>query len=231
MSKRREGFEKLVDKDKKYSLKDAVSLLSDYAGKYKAKFDETVEVVFALGVDPRHSDQMVRGVVQMPNGLGKEIKVAVITNADRLDEAKKAGADIVGAEDFVDEIKKGKVSFDVCIATPDMMPKVGVLGKVLGPKGLMPNPKLGTVSANIAEAVSKSKAGQVEYKVEKAGLVHAGVGKLSFASDKLLENVKVLYDAVVAAKPSAAKGVYMKSMFVTTSMGMSIRLDLSNVLG
>jgi len=229
-NKRIEGAKGLVPADSLNHLDAALNILMEYKEKFKAGFDETVEIVLKLGVDPRHSDQIVRGMVSMPHGLGKTVRVAVITKSERLEEAKRSGADLSGAEDFIDEIKAGKVDFDVCIATPDMMPKIAVLGKVLGPKGLMPNPKLGTVSDDIATAVKNAKFGQVEYKVEKAGIVHAGVGKLSFAANALKDNILALYNAVLLAKPSGAKGVYIQKIYLAASHGPSIPLDLKSMI-
>lgn len=220
----------LIERNKFYTLDDALALLRVYSEKFKSKFDETVEVVFKLGVDPKHSDQIVRGVVPMRHGLGKKVTVAVFTKAERVGEALAAGADIAGAEELVEEVKDGRINFDVCIATPDFMPKMAALGKILGTKGLMPNPKLGTVVDNVAIAVKNVKFGQVEYKVEKAGLVHAGVGKLSFAASALKDNVMVLYGAILNAKPDSAKGVYMQKMYITTTHGPSIALDLKSMM-
>lgn len=231
MSKRIREARKLVDANKLHGLNEALLLLKNYCENFKVKFDETVEVVLKLGVDPRHSDQMVRGAVPMPYGLGRNIKVAVFLKAERFKEAEDAGADFYGAEDLINKIKEGNVNFDICIATPDMMPKVAVLGKILGTKGLMPNPRLGTVSDDIAAVVKQVKSGQVEYKVEKAGLVHCGVGKLSFAADALRANIMALYNAVLNAKPSGARGIYMQKMFLCTTHGPSIKLDLRNLVG
>jgi large subunit ribosomal protein L1 len=222
---------KLVVAEKQYSLDEAIEMIGAYSKKFKAKFDESVEIALRLGVDPKQSDQLVPGAVAMPNGLGKTIKVGVFCEAERVKEAKDAGADVYGAEDFIDIVKTGKIEFDVAIATPSMMIHVSKLGKVLGPRGLMPNPKLGTVSNNIKEAVGKAKAGQVEFKVEKAGIVHAAVGKVSFAPKAIKENILALYDAVLQAKPTGAKGIYMQGIFVSTSMGPSIRLDMTKVMG
>lgn len=211
------------------SLTEAMSALNDYK-QHGAKFDESVEVIFKIGVDPRQSNQMVRGSVAMPNGLGKTKKIAVFAQPERHKEALAAGADIVGCEDLIEEVKAGRDDFDVCIATPDMMPKLGVLGKVLGTKGKMPNPKLGTVSADLTFAISQAKKGMVEFRVEKGALIHAGVGKLSFASNSLIENIKALYEAVVAAKPSESKGIYMQRMYLSTSQGPSVAVDITSVL-
>src|SRR5690554_4798253 len=203
MTKAREG----IDANKLYTIEEAVKILKEKAA---VKFDETIEVAMNLNVDPRHADQMVRGVVNLPNGTGRDVRVAVFARGDKADEAKAAGADIVGAEDLVAEIQGGKIDFDRCIATPDMMPLVGRLGKVLGPRGLMPNPKVGTVTTDVASAIRDAKGGAVQFRVEKAGIIHAGVGKASFSEDALGENIRALVDAVVKAKPAGAKGTYLK---------------------
>jgi len=217
-----------IDRNKAYPLSEALSLLK---GRSKVKFDETVEVAINLGVDPRHADQMVRGVCVLPNGTGKSVKVAVFARGDKAEEAKAAGADIVGAEDLVEQIQGGTIDFDRCIATPDMMPLVGRLGKVLGPRGLMPNPKVGTVTPDVKSAVNDAKGGAVQFRVEKAGIVHAGVGKVSFSEDALLENIKALIDAVQKAKPSGAKGSYLKRIAVSSTMGPGMKVDLASVAG
>jgi large subunit ribosomal protein L1 len=222
VAKSREG----LDPNKQYDLGEAIKLLKDRAS---AKFDETIEVAMNLGVDPRHADQMVRGVVNLPNGTGRTVRVAVFARGDKADEAKAAGADIVGAEDLLETVQKGEINFDRCIATPDMMPLVGRLGKVLGPRGLMPNPKVGTVTADIAAAVKASKGGAVEFRVEKAGIVHAGIGKVSFDAAALEENVRAFADAVIKAKPSGAKGNYVKKVAVTSTMGPGLKVDLATV--
>ena len=196
-----------------------------------AKFDETVEIIYKLNVDPKHSDQMVRGVIGMPHGTGKQIRIAVFAKSEKQKEALDAGAEIVGAEDLVDQVKSGKIEFDRCIATPDMMASLGAVAKILGPKGLMPNPKLGTVTMNISEAVKAAKSGQVEYRVEKAGIVHAGCGKASFDSEKLFDNIKTLTNAIIKAKPSGAKGNYLKAVYISSTMGASCRVDLSTLIG
>ena len=213
-----------------YDLGGAMTMLGEYRDNCKAKFDETVEMVFVLGVDPRHADQMVRGMVAMPKGLGKDVKVAVFCSVSRSEEAKEAGAELYDSEAIIRDLEKGVVQFDVCVATPDMMPTVGKLGKILGPKGLMPNPKLGTVGSDISAMVKAAKAGQVEYRTDKCGIVNVGVGKLSFSPNDLTENVNALVSAVVAAKPSAAKGKYLKKAYLSTSMGGSIPLDLGEAM-
>ena len=193
------------------------------------KFDETLDVAVNLGVDPRHSDQMVRGMVSLPAGTGKDVKVAVICKDERIAEATAAGADLTGAEAIIEDIKAGKINFDICIATPDMMGIVGQVARVLGPKGLMPNPKLGTVTADIATAVKNAKGGQVEYRVEKAGIIHAGVGKLSFSEGDLLKNIQVFLSSVIKAKPAGSKGTYLKKVHLSSTMGPSLKVDLSTI--
>jgi large subunit ribosomal protein L1 len=220
----REGLDPL----KRYGVAEAVHLLK---ARSKVKFDETVELAMNLGVDPRHADQMVRGVVALPNGTGKKLRVAVFAKGEKADEARAAGADIVGAEDLAAKIQEGQIDFDRCIATPDMMQVVGRLGKILGPRGLMPNPRVGTVTADVAQAVKDAKGGQVEFRVEKAGIVHAGVGKVSFTEDQLVQNVRALIDAVMKAKPSGAKGTFVKSIALTTTMGPGLRIEPQEVLG
>ena len=216
-----------VDRLKSYQLGEAIKLIKDNA---KAKFDETIELSMNLGVDPRHSDQMVRGVVNLPHGTGKSIRVGVFAKGDKAEEASAAGADVVGADDLAEKIQKGEIDFDRCIATPDMMPVVGKLGKVLGPRGLMPNPKLGTVTQAVATAVKSAKGGQVEYRAEKAGLIHAGVGKASFDENALAENIRTLVDAVNKAKPSGVKGTYIKRISVSSTMGPGVKLDVASAL-
>jgi large subunit ribosomal protein L1 len=209
-------------------LASAVELVK---GNASAKFDETVEVAVNLGVDPRHADQMVRGTVNLPNGTGKTVRVAVFARGDKADQAREAGADIVGAEDLMQSIQGGTIDFDRCIATPDMMPIVGRLGKILGPRNLMPNPKIGTVTPDVAEAVRAAKGGQVQFKVEKAGIVHAGVGKASFEADKLAENIRAFVDAVQRAKPTGAKGSYMQKVSISSTMGPGVSVDLASATG
>ncbi len=217
---------KAVAKDKLYALNEAIEFLKGRPG---AKFDETLEISINLGVDPRHADQQVRGMVALPNGTGKNARVAVFARGAKAEEAQAAGADIVGAEDLAESIQGGTIDFDVAIATPDMMPVVGRLGRVLGPRGLMPNPKLGTVTQDVAAAIAGAKGGQVQYRVEKAGIIHAGVGKMSFDSDKLEGNAKALFDAVLRAKPAGAKGTYIRKVSMTTTMGPGLRLDPSSL--
>ena len=207
------------------SVEDAVKLIK---GAASAKFDETLEIAMNLGVDPRHADQMVRGVVQLPNGTGKTVRVAVFARGAKADEAKAAGADIVGAEDLMETIQGGKIEFDRCIATPDMMPLVGRLGKILGPRNLMPNPKVGTVTMDVKTAVANAKGGEVQFKVEKAGVIHAGIGKVSFEDEKLAQNVRAFVEAVSRAKPSGAKGTYLKKVSLSSTMGPGVSLDLSS---
>jgi large subunit ribosomal protein L1 len=211
-----------IDRKKLYALNEAVTMVK---GRAKAKFDETIEVALNLGVDPRHADQMVRGVVNLPNGTGKTVRVAVFAKDAKADEARKAGADIVGADDLVAEVLAGNINFDRVIATPDMMPLVGRLGKVLGPRNLMPNPKVGTVTPDVAGAVKAAKGGAVEFRVEKAGIIHAGVGKASFSEDALLQNIRALTDAVQKAKPAGAKGTYLKRFAVSSTMGPGVHVD------
>jgi large subunit ribosomal protein L1 len=217
-----------IDREKLYPLEDAVKLVKERA---KAKFDETIEIAMNLGVDPRHADQMVRGIVSLPNGTGRTVRVAVFARAAKAEEAKAAGADIVGAEDLVEQINAGKVDFDRCIATPDMMPLVGRLGKVLGPRGLMPNPKVGTVSMDVASAVKAAKSGTIEFKVESQGILQGGVGKASFAAEKLVENIRAFADAVQKAKPAGAKGHYINRIAISSTMGPGVKIELSSVFG
>ena len=207
------------------SVEDAVKLIK---GTASAKFDETLEIAMNLGVDPRHADQMVRGVVQLPNGTGKTVRVAVFARNAKADEAKAAGADIVGAEDLMETIQSGKIEFDRCIATPDLMPLVGRLGKILGPRNLMPNPKVGTVTMDVKTAVEAAKGGEVQFKVEKAGVIHAGIGKVSFTEDKLAQNVRAFVEAVAKARPTGAKGTYVKKVSLSSTMGPGVSVDLSS---
>ncbi|MFV0431767.1 MAG: 50S ribosomal protein L1 [Alphaproteobacteria bacterium] len=226
LTKRQKQFAD-IDHLKIYDLNEAVKILKDQPA---LKFDQTIEVSMNLGVDPRHADQMVRGSVAMPNGTGKTVRVAVFARDDKAEEAKAAGADIVGAEELAEEIQKGEINFDRCIATPDMMGVVGRLGKVLGPRNLMPNPRLGTVTADVKAAVEASKAGQVEYRVEKQGIVHAGVGKLSFDAKAIEENIKAFVGAVVKAKPSGAKGTYVQAVALSSTMGPGIKVSLASII-
>ena len=226
LSKKAQVLAKAVDSEKLYGIEEAIKLAKANA---TAKFDETIEVALNLGVDPRHADQMVRGVVTLPKGTGKTVRVGVFARGAKAEEATAAGADIVGAEDLLEIVQGGKIEFDRCIATPDMMGLVGRLGKVLGPKGLMPNPKLGTVTMNVGEAVKAAKGGQVEYRVEKAGIIHSGIGKASFPAEDLRANFDALVDAVVKAKPSGAKGKYLKKVAVSSTMGAGIRIDTAEV--
>ena len=228
LSKRRQAQIALIDREKFYAVDEAIALVKQNA---TAKFDETVELALNLGVDPRHADQMVRGVVSLPKGTGKTVRVAVFAKGDKADEAKAAGADVVGAEDLMQEITDGRSDFDRVIATPDMMGVVGRLGKVLGPKGLMPNPKLGTVTPNVGEAVKAAKSGQVEFRVEKAGIVHAGIGKASFPEADLKANFDAFMDAIVKARPSGAKGKFVMKVAMTSTMGPGIKLDLTEIAG
>ncbi len=226
--KRIRGAREGIDRIKLYALDEAVKLIKERA---TAKFDETVEVAMNLGVDPRHADQMVRGVCNLPNGSGRTVRVAVFARGPKADEAKAAGADIVGAEELFETVNGGKIDFDRCIATPDMMGLVGRLGKVLGPRGLMPNPRVGTVTMDVAGAVKAAKGGAVEFRVEKAGIVHAGVGKISFEPGKLVENIKAFADAVAKAKPSGAKGTYIQRIAISSTMGPGVKVDPSTVVG
>ncbi|KRE04999.1 50S ribosomal protein L1 [Bosea sp. Root670] len=222
--KGREG----IDRTKLYSLDQAVTFIKERAN---AKFDETVEIAMNLGVDPRHADQMVRGVCNLPNGSGRTLRVAVFARGAKADEAKAAGADIVGAEELVESVQKGEINFDRCIATPDMMGLVGRLGKVLGPRGLMPNPRVGTVTMDVTSAVAASKGGSVEFRVEKAGIVHAAVGKASFSAEKLSENIKAFVDSVAKAKPAGAKGTYIQRVALSSTMGPGVKIEPNTVTG
>ena len=217
-----------VDAEKLWGVDEALALLKEVASK---KFDETVEVALNLGVDPRHADQMVRGMVSLPSGTGKEMKVAVFAKGDKAEEAKKAGADKVGAEDLMEDMQAGNIDYDRVIATPDMMAVVGRLGKVLGPKGLMPNPKLGTVTPNVAQAVKDAKGGQVEFRVEKQGIIHSGIGKVSFSDAQLKDNFRAFVDAIVKAKPPGAKGKYLKKVSLTSTMGPGLKIDTDELEG
>ena len=222
--KAREG----IDRAKLYTLDEAVKMVKERA---KAKFDETIEIAMNLGVDPRHADQMVRGVVNLPNGTGRTLRVAVFARGAKADEAKAAGADIVGAEDLVEIVNGGTIDFDRCIATPDLMPLVGRLGKVLGPRGMMPNPKVGTVTMDVTAAIAGAKGGSVEFRVEKAGILHAGVGKASFEATKLAENIRAFTDAVQKAKPAGAKGHYITRVAISSTMGPGVKVDPSSLGG
>jgi len=215
-----------LDRTKFYTLTEAVALIKARAG---AKFDETVEIALNLGIDPRHADQMVRGVVDLPSGTGKTVRVAVFAKGAKADEARAAGADLVGDDELASEVQGGKMDFDRCIATPDMMGLVGRLGKVLGPRGLMPNPKLGTVTMNVGDAVKAAKGGQVQFRAEKAGIVHAGIGKASFSEEALTANVKAIVDAINKAKPTGAKGTYLQKVSLSSTMGPGVKLDLSSL--
>jgi large subunit ribosomal protein L1 len=222
LSKAREG----IDVNAFYALEDAVKMIKERA---VAKFDESIEIAMNLGVDPRHADQNVRDAVLLPNGTGRSVRVAVFAKGDKAEEAQGAGADLVGADDLAEKVTSGQIDFERCIATPDMMPVVGKLGKILGPRGLMPNPKLGTVTNDVAEAVRAAKGGQVQFRAEKAGILHAGVGKASFSEDALLENVRAFVDAVSRAKPSGAKGTYIKKVSLSSTMGPSVKVDVASL--
>jgi large subunit ribosomal protein L1 len=224
VTKAREG----IDPAKAYALDEAVKLVKERA---KSKFDETIEIAMNLGVDPRHADQMVRGVVNLPNGTGRSLRVAVFARGAKADEARAAGADVVGAEDLVERVQGGNIDFDRCIATPDLMPLVGRLGKVLGPRGIMPNPKVGTVTMDVKGAVAGAKGGSVEFRVEKAGIVQAGVGKASFSAEKLVENIRAFADAVNKAKPAGAKGHYINRVALSSTMGPGVKIDTATLIG
>ena len=228
LGKRTRAARESVSGKENLAVEEAVALIK---GNAKAKFDETIEISVNLGVDPRHADQMVRGKVSLPAGTGKDVRVAVFARGDKADEAKAAGADIVGAEDLMETIQGGKIEFDRCIATPDMMPIVGRLGKILGPRNLMPNPKVGTVTPDVKAAVEAAKGGEVQFKAEKAGVVHAGIGKASFDADKLVANVRAFVDAVSRAKPTGAKGTYMKKVSLTSTMGPGVSVDINSAMG
>ncbi len=227
-NKRLDKAKAAVDRTKLYSLPEAIALIKANS---KTKFDETVEFSMNLGIDPRHADQMVRGLISLPNGTGKTLRVGVFARNVKATEASEAGADVVGAEDLAEKVQAGEILFDRCIATPDMMALVGRLGKILGPRGLMPNPKLGTVTMNVKDAVAAAKSGQVEFRAEKAGIIHAGVGKASFDDDKLVQNIRALVDAVQKAKPTGAKGTYLQKAALSSTMGPGIRLDVSSLAG
>jgi large subunit ribosomal protein L1 len=226
IGKRLTDARKTVDRDAFYKLEEAVALVKSNA---KAKFDESIEVAMNLGIDPRHADQMVRGMVSLPNGTGKTVRVAVFAKAGKADEALAAGADIVGADDLAEKIQAGEMNFDRCIATPDMMGVVGKLGKILGPRGLMPNPKLGTVTADVTKAVKEAKAGAVEFRAEKTGIIHAGIGKVSFDDEKLVQNIRAFVEAISRAKPSGAKGTYILKVSLSSTMGPGLKLDISTL--
>ncbi len=228
-TKIRKELKSLVDRSKLYSVDEAVKIIKEAAS--KRKFDETVEIAMNLGIDPRHADQNVRGMVELPNGTGATVKVAVFAKEAKAEEAKKAGADIVGAEDLMEKVQNGDIDFDRCIATPDMMPLVGRVGKILGPRGLMPNPKLGTVTPDVARAVEAAKGGAVEFRAEKAGIVHAGVGKASFSEDRLIENVRAFIGAILKARPSGTKGTYIKRITLTSTMGPGVKIDVTAETG
>jgi large subunit ribosomal protein L1 len=217
-----------LDKSRIYGLEEAMRLVKQNA---KAKFDETIEMSMNLGIDPRHADQMVRGLISLPNGTGKTVRVGVFARGPKAEEAQAAGADVVGAEDLAEKVQAGEINFDRCIATPDMMGVVGRLGKILGPRGLMPNPRLGTVTMDVRGAVSAAKAGQVEYRAEKAGIIHAGIGKVSFDDSKLLENARALADAIQKAKPAGAKGTYVQKVHLSSTMGPGVRVDVTTLGG
>src|SRR3954467_12034469 len=226
LTKKQKAFAETIDRDRFYPVDEAIETLKANA---KAKFDETIEVALNLGVDPRHADQMVRGVVTLPAGTGKDVRVAVFARGGKADEAREAGADVVGAEDLMESIQGGTIDFDRVIATPDMMGIVGRLRKVLGPKGLMPNPKLGTVTPNVAEAVKAAKGGQIEFRVEKAGIIHAGIGKMSFSDDAIRANFDAFVDGIVKAKPAGAKGKYLQKIGLSSSMGPGLKIDVAEV--
>src|SRR6201993_3663875 len=227
IGKRLKNAREGVDREKMYPLDQAIKMVKERA---KAKFDETIEISMNLGVDPRHADQMVRGVVSLPNGTGRTVRVGVFARGAKAEEAKAAGADVVGAEDLVERVQGGNIDFDRCVATPDMMPLVGRLGKVLGPRGLMPNPKVGTVTMDVTGAVKGAKGGSVEFRVEKAGIVHAGVGKASFTTDKLVENIRAFADAVAKAKPSGAKGTFVHRIAISSTMGPGVKIEPASVM-
>ena len=228
VGKRLKGAYQAIDREAVYDVAEAVKMVKQQA---QAKFDETVEISVNLAIDPRHADQMVRGVVTLPNGTGKSVRVAVFAKDDKAQEARDAGADVVGAEDLAEKVNKGEIDFDRCIATPDMMGVVGRLGKILGPRGLMPNPKLGTVTVDVAKTVQAVKGGQVEFRAEKAGIVHAGIGKASFTEQALVENVRAFYDVILRNKPSGAKGTYVKKVSISSTMGAGLKLEIASLSG
>jgi large subunit ribosomal protein L1 len=228
VSKKAKALATSVDREKLHSVDEAIALIKANA---TSKFDETVEIAMNLGVDPRHADQMVRGVVTLPSGTGKTVRVGVFARGDKADEARAAGADVVGAEDLLEICQNGKIEFERCIATPDMMGLVGRLGKVLGPKGLMPNPKLGTVTPNVGDAVRAAKGGQIEYRVEKAGIIHSGIGKASFSAADLRANFDALVDAIVKARPAGAKGKFVRKVAISSTMGPGVKIDTAEVSG
>ena len=228
LGKRLKAIRAGIDASRSYALPEAIKLVKSNA---RAKFDETVEIAMNLGIDPRHADQMVRGLVGLPNGTGKTVRIGVFARGAKAEEAVAAGADVVGAEDLAEKVQGGEINFDRCIATPDMMGLVGRLGKILGPRGLMPNPRLGTVTMDVKGAIAAAKAGQVEFRAEKAGIVHAGIGKASFPEEKLIENARSFVDAIQKAKPTGAKGTYMKKVSLSSSMGAAVRVDLTTLAG
>ncbi len=217
-----------IDRVRPYPLDEAIKMVKQRA---TAKFDETIEIAIGLGIDPRHADQMVRGVVLLPHGTGKTMRVAVFAKGPKAAEAEEAGADLVGAEDLAEQVQKGEIEFERCIATPDMMPVVGRLGKILGPRGLMPNPKLGTVTQDVGEAVKSAKGGQIQFRAEKAGIVHAGVGKASFSEVQIAENLRAFVDAISKAKPSGAKGTFLRKLSISSTMGAGVKIDIASVTG
>ena len=217
-----------IDREHLYDLADAVKMVKERA---TAKFDETIEIAINLGVDPRHADQMVRGVVQLPHGTGRSVRVAVFARGPKAEEAQEAGADVVGAEDLAERVQKGEIDFDRCIATPDTMPIVGRLGKILGPRGMMPNPKLGTVTQDVAQAVADAKSGSIQFRVEKAGIIHSGVGRASFSEEQLIENLRAFVGAITRAKPSGSKGTYLKRVALSSTMGPGVKVDVASLAG